>query len=56
MEYLRDIQKRNEPEAFKKKRAGVWNVQYRCLCNKEWFRKERESSLPAARGSRVQVT
>ena len=57
--YYKGHSKRNEPEAFKKKRAGVWNVQtgnYRCVCNKEWFRKERGSSLPAARGSRVQVT
>ena len=30
--------------------------QYRCVCNKEWFRQERGSSLPAAKGSRVQVT
>ena len=29
---------------------------YRCVCNKELFRQERGSSLPAARGSRVQVT
>ena len=34
--------------------ANRW--QYRCVCNKEWFRQERGSSLPAATGSRVQVT
>ena len=28
---------------------------YHCVCNKEWFWQERRSSLPAARGSRVQV-
>ena len=33
--------------------ANLW--QYRCVCNKEWFRQERGSTLPAARGSRVQV-
>ena len=55
-------------EILKKKRAGVvqketsqslecanrW--QYCCMCNKEWFRQERGSSMPPARGSRVQVT
>ena len=46
--------------AFKKKRAvglecsNRW--QYRCVCKKEWFRQERGSSLPAARGSWVHVT
>ena len=34
--------------------ANRW--QYRCVCNKEWFRQERGSSLSTARGSRVQVT
>ena len=54
--------------ALKKKRAGgilkeinrslecTNRWQYRCLCNKEWFRQERGSSLPAATGSQVQVT
>ena len=32
------------------------NWQYRCVCDKEWFRQERGSSLPAARGSWIQVT
>ena len=29
---------------------------YRCVCNKQWFRQEHGGPLPAARGSRVQVT
>ena len=35
--------------------TASWNICC-CVCNKEWLRQERASSLTAARGSRVQVT
>ena len=49
--YIRSIPKET---SWSLECAKRW--QYRCLCNKEWFRQERGSSLPTARGSRLQVT